>query len=185
MSFYIITWLYASNIQAQARKGVIIQNVFFGDAKGEGENMANQMNLNLEAVYDSLAKQLILYYQLDEISSVQSQYFEYDFKRMKNFKILTEQNLQQIAGIGADFYFKIFIDVDAPEQSLLSRSVINSRVSLDIFVFDQNKQFIAQLKGKKVSPLITSSPERAENYLMGAEDFWYLYRHTLRKTFNK
>lgn len=166
---------------AQGVRGSIIQSVLFGDTNEEGARIVANLQLDEMAIYDTIANRLSALLNLDSIANLQYRPFVYSMGKYKEFKTMSVSDKSRAELSPSDLYLKIFLDIDPPSATLISANLVKTRLTVEIFVFDKNFQFIRKIEGKKSSTGASSSPYDGSDsfFAITKDEFWFLLEKAL------
>jgi hypothetical protein len=186
---FIILFLFfgTGKLIAQGLTAQVLESIFYKQPNGGGEErMINEFQLDIDSLYNLIEDKVKNILNLEEIGLLQNSPFIFTKRKNKNFKTLTKEDHNKAKSAPADIYLIVFLDVDPPYPSLMSKHLIKTAVTLEVFVFDKNLQPIQKMKGKKANTGITSEPAEDEFYDLDFFDldrdsFLYLFDGALKK----
>jgi hypothetical protein len=186
---FIILFLFfgTGKLIAQGLTAQVLESIFYKQPNGGGEvRMISEFQLDIDSLYNVIEDKVKNILNLEEIGLLQNSPFIFTKRKNKHFKTLTKEDHNKAKSTPADLYLIVFLDVDPPYPSLMSRHLIKTAVTLEVFVFDKNLQPIQKMKGKKANTGITSEPAEDEFYDLDFFDldrdsFLYLFDGALKK----
>ena len=164
------------SVSAQGLQGAVIQSVLFGDTNEEGARIVAELKLDEAAIYDSIANRLGSLLNLDRLSNLQYKPFVYSMGKYREFKTMSLSDISRAETVPADLYLKVFLDIDPPSATLVSANLVKTRLTVEVFVFGKDFQFIRKIDGKGTSTGVSSSPQDGSDpfFALTKDEFWYL-----------
>lgn len=173
-------------LQAQGLTAQVIESVFYVQPNGgEEERMIREFGLNVDSLYHTIEVRIKEILNLEELGLLQNSPFLYNKRKNKNFKELTKEDQNRVKSVPADLYLIIFLDVDPPYPSMMSKHLVKTAITLEVFVFDKNLELLQKMKGKKANTVVTvSSDEEGDDDLdffsLDRDSFLYLFDNALK-----
>jgi hypothetical protein len=170
-------------LQAQELTAQVIESVFYVQPNGGGEErMIRELGLNMDSLYLTIEGRIKEILNLEELGILQNSPFLYNKRKNKNFKDLTKEDQNRAKSAPADLYLIIFLDVDPAYPSMITKHLVKTAITLEVFVFDKNLEFLQKMKGKKANTGVTTSTDE-EGY--DELDFFDLDRDSFLYLFDK
>jgi hypothetical protein len=170
-------------LQAQELTAQVIESVFYVQPNGGGEErMIRKLGLNMDSLYLTIEGRIKEILNLEELGILQNSPFLYNKRKNKNFKDLTKEDQNRAKSAPADLYLIIFLDVDPAYPSMITKHLVKTAITLEVFVFDKNLEFLQKMKGKKANTGVTTSTDE-EGY--DELDFFDLDRDSFLYLFDK
>jgi hypothetical protein len=189
ISTFIILFIFfgTGKLLAQGLTVQVLESVFYKQPNGGGEErMISDFRLDMDSLYNVIEDKVKNILNLEEMGLLQNSPFIFTKRKNKYFKTLTKEDHNKAKSAPADLYLIIFLDVDPPYPSLMSKHLIKTAITLEVFVYDKNLQQIQKMKGKKASTGITSEPAEDEFsdldfFDLDRDSFLYLFDKALKK----
>jgi hypothetical protein len=185
---FLLFFLSIGNIflQAQGLTAEVIESVFYVQPNGGGEErMIREFGLNMDSLYLTIEGRIKEILNLEELGLLQNSPFLYTKRKNKNFKDLTKEDQNRAKSAPADLYLIIFLDVDPPYPSMMSKHLIKTAITLEVYVFDKNLQLLQKMKGKKANTGLTTSSDEDDYddldfFALDRDSFLYLFDKALK-----
>ncbi|WP_373496688.1 hypothetical protein [Aquiflexum sp.] len=185
---FLLFFLSIGNIflQAQGLTAQVIESVFYVQPNGGGEErMIREFGLNMDSLYLTIEGRIKEILNLKELGLLQNSPFLYTKRKNKNFKNLTKEDQNRAKSAPADIYLIIFLDVNPPYPSLMSKYLIKTAITLEVYIFDKNLLPLQKMKGKKANTGISFSPDEDDYdddfFDFDRDSFLYLFDKALKK----
>lgn len=183
---FFIFFIENISLQAQGLTAQVIESVFYVQPNGGGEErMIRELGLNMDSIYLTIEGRIKEILNLRELGILQNSPFLYNKRKNKNFKDLTKEDQNRAKSAPADLYLIIFLEVDPPYPSMMSKHLVKTAITLEVYVFDKNLQLLQKMKGKKANTGFTTSADEEgyddlEFFEFDRDSFLYLFDKALK-----